>query len=361
MIFAHLVLMVVTLAIFVLLTYNYFRNYKEDKLKQSIKYFLFIGLLYLIIAIFSFVWAFSILQYSQGDFLFIYSLVILLQSFFLFIILYDLTKDRKLYFLVVPYVILFFLVLFLGINFMHYFLVASFLFMLLLFFGLVLMKKGYKCSAFLGIFYAVISILFCILFFLDVGDFFYYNLASSVLFLIFIFKFLKNVEECPPEVCIYPEGRKSYFLIFLSHFVFMVVLINFVFVGTIVLHEFGHLTVSNFYDCEYGKIVYDGSFPKTEILCSDASQDNTFLMSAGLLFPLIVSIILILVGGRFLKEMGLLVVGFNLVISFKDFSDLGLSNNLIMLFIILGVFLSVGGIILLARSKTEEYIYSIGS
>jgi len=360
MVVEHIINLVVSLAVFVFLFINFIKHHKEDRVKRVIWYFLLIGCLYFIIAIFSFIWSFSILEYIETDFLFIYTLIILLQSFFLFIILYQVMYNRKLFYFLISYIVIFFLVLLLGILYMNYFIVASFLFMLLTFIGLVMTKQNYRVPGYFGIIYCIVSIFLHALFFLNIGCLCYFNVVSNFLFFIFVFYFFRKLEECPPEIVVKKGSRKkNYFIVFLSHFVFMLVLINFIFVGTIVLHEFGHLAVSNFYDCEYGKIVYEGGFPRTEIVCSDPNQDNSFLLVSGLLFPFIIAILLLIVGGKFLREIALLLIGFNLVISFKDFTDLGMHDNIIMFFIILGIFLAIAGIILLARSKTEEYIYSL--
>ncbi len=341
---------------------NYFvRHYREDKIKRVIWYIFLVGFLYLIVSIFSVFWFFSIVEYVKEDFLFIYSLIILLQSLFLFMIVYFVTQNKRFFYLLISYVLVFFLAFLLGISYMNFFLLSSFLFMLILFIGLVLEEFGFRRSGYLGILYAVVSLVLHILFFAGVFDLAYEVFFSGIFFLLFIFYFLKNLEESPPEISLSKNKKRGYFFVFLSHFIFMLVLINFVFIGTVVVHEFGHLSVSSFYGCEYGKIVYDGTFPKTEILCPDDNSHMKVILLGALLFPIVIALFLILVRGKFLKEIGLLMIGFNLVVSSKDFSALGFTDNLIMFFVILGIFMSVAGIVLLARSKTEEYIYSLSN
>jgi len=355
-----LVNFIISLAIFLYVSLNVYKHFRDERVKKVIWYFLLIGFLYLIISIFSFLWFFEILTYVESDFLFIYSLLILLQSLFLFILVYYITNNKRFFYILISYILLFFLVLLLGISFMNYFILASFLFMLFLFIGMVMINEDFRKTGYFGIVYSVVSIICHVLFFLDVGCLCYFNLVSNLFMAVFIWFFLKNLEKSPLSLDkIDVGGKKSYTLVFLSHFVFMLVLINFVFVGTVVLHEFVHLTVSSFYGCEYGKIVYEGNFPRTEILCSGGAPANPLIIASGLLFPSVLAFVLLFIGGKFLREIGLLMLGFNLVVSYRDFSDLGLSDNLIMFFLILGIFLSVAGIMFLARSKTEEYIYSI--
>jgi len=348
----------VSMCIVLLLSIKFLKHYRNHQLSKPVKYLFFIGGLYLIIAVFSFLWFFNVLNYVKEDFLFIYSLIVLIQTMFFFIIAYIISQNKKLFYFLIFYLIIFFFVLLLGIHFMALFLVASFLFTLLVFIGLILTKDEFRKSAYFGILYSSFSVFFYVLYFLNIGSCCIYSFLSGVFLFVFLLFFMKNLEENPPSLEEKQEGKRHYFFIFLSHFVFMLVLINFVFIGTIVLHEFGHLGMSSFYDCEAGKIVYEDNFPKTEILCSDL-VDNRFVLLGGLILPLLVSLLLILVGGKFLKEIGLLMAGFNLVVSYQDFLDLGISDNLIMFFIIFGIFLAIAGIVLLARSKTEEYMYSL--
>lgn len=350
---------VVAIGIFVYLIFNFIKHHKDERVKHIIFYFILIAGLYFIIGFFSFSWFFDIFGYVELDYLFILALIYLLQSLFLFMVVYHVSKNKKFVYLAISYVLIFFLVFLLGVNFMNYFIIASFLFLLLLFIGLIFREPGFKESGWWGVTYSVVSIILHFLFFFDVSCLCLFNFISNVLFFIFVYYFLKNLEESPPEPLVKKEKGKHYFLIFLSHFIFMIVLINFVFIGTVVLHEFGHLSVGGFYGCEYGKIVYESGFPRTEILCGENVSNMNMIIASALLLPIIVGIVLIFVGGRFLREIALLMIGFNLVISSRDLSDMGFAQNLIVFFVILGVFIAVAGIIYLARSKTEEYIYSI--
>jgi hypothetical protein len=57
-----------------------------------------------------------------------------------------------------------------------------------------------------------------------------------------------------------------------------------------------------------------------------------------------------------MKHISILITGFNLVVLYEDFVGLGLSNNIIIFFILSGIIILVTGIMLLAKSSTEEYV-----
>lgn len=348
-----------SLGIFVFLSFNFLKYAKDERRKKIISYLSFIGLLYLIIAILSFLWILEFLNYYESDFLIIYFLILFLQSLFLFKIVYSFSKNKFLFLPLGFYILLFVFVVFLGGTFINFFLILSFLLFLLFFLNLLLRGDEYKDVGVWGIFYSSLSLLLQILFFLGIVEFYIFFILSTGLFFYFIWNLTKHLKKNPPlESIVSIPKDKPYFFIFLNHFVFLLILTNFIFVGAVVVHEFGHLLASNLYDCEDRKIVYEEGLPHTEALCS-GEVNNPFILFSGIGLPLILAFLLFLIGGKFLKEIGFLIVGFNLIVCFKDFKDLGLSDNLTMFFIVLGGLFILVGIVLLAKSKTEEHFYGL--
>ena len=76
-------------------------------------------------------------------------------------------------------------------------------------------------------------------------------------------------------------------------------------------------------------------------------------------FCFLISVLLFVIGGKFIKDISLLMAGFNLIFSNKDFLDLGLSDNLVMATAIFGVLLLIIGMVILTRSTTEDYVHEI--
>lgn len=350
----------VSFAIFLVLTFYFIKyHYNKDTTPRAIPLF-FIGIIHLILAVFSFLWFFSFLSYSKSDFLIIYSLLLLIQGFLLFRVTYKVSnKNKNLFYLLFFFFLIFFLILFLHILFLEIFIMVYFLFVLLLSLNFLFRDDSYRNLGLFGIFYSGGSLLLHIFVLFGIGRLYFFSIFYSILLFVFLIFFFRYLKANP---VIIPEGdnkKKNYFFVFLRDFIFTLAFINLVFIGVIVIHEFSHLGVSYLYNCVSRQIVYSGGFLNTQILCSDISS-NFYVALGGPVFPILIGIILFFIGGKFLKEIGLLMIGFNLLVSSKDFSDLGISNNLAVLFIIFGIFLVVGGIILLAKSKTEESIYSSG-
>jgi hypothetical protein len=349
---------IISLAVALMLFIKFFKNYNKE-MHKIIRYFSFIGVLYFFVSVFSFLWFLNVLNYSSQDFLFIYSLVILIQSIFLFMVIYSFSKNKKMFYFLFFYFIIFLSFFSSAFNFLYLFLITSFLLTLLFFLDLSLRYGECRIPSYFGIFYSVISLLFSLLLLFQIGGIFIFSLFSNLVFFIFILIFLKNVKKypCVDSKRIKECKQQHYILVFLRYFVFILVLTNFVFIATISIHEFGHLTVSKFYDCEYGRIVYENSSARTEILCKDLSG-NIFVLFGGVLLPFLIAAALFIIGGKFIKDISLLMIGFNFIACNKDLLDLGFSENIIMLSLIAGVLCLISGIVMLIRSRLEDSFYA---
>ncbi|MGV8152572.1 MAG: hypothetical protein ACP5OG_05815 [Candidatus Nanoarchaeia archaeon] len=216
-------------------------------------------------------------------------------------------------------------------------------------------SEKYKKPAFFGFLYSFVSFAFQLLLLFNLGDFVYYSGFSNFIFIIVIYFFVKSLASCPPEIIEKENSKREvYVWSFIKYFVFIIILSNFIFVGSIGLHEFGHLIMSKVYDCEYRQVVYEENSPYTELLCSTDVNKKAITL-AGIIFPIITSIVLFFVGGRFIKEISLMIIGFDLIASYKDLLDLGVSENISALTMIFGIFFIIAGVILLAKSRTEVY------
>ncbi len=346
------------LGIFLFLFLKFIKNYDKSTVKVA-KSFSFIGLIYFLISLSSILWFFNVLSYSEHDFLFLYAVGLMLQSLILFRVIYLFSKNKRLfYFLGIYLVILFSLFFSLG-NFLYLSLVASSLFTLLIFIEFTFLDESYRKAGYFGILYATFSIIFNLILFVGKGNVYFFSLISGIFFLIFAYLFLSDLRKFPLNTTSKIKKEKSYLFTLLGHLIFIITLTNFVFIGTVGIHEFGHYSVSKFYDCEYQQIVYDGDFFHTDILCRSL-ESNVGVILGGVLLPLIVALLLFLMGGKFMKEIALLIFGFNLISISRDFSDLGISDNLIFISIFCGVLILIYGLFLLAKSKSEETLYLEG-
>jgi len=344
----------VSLFIFISLLRGFFKHYADKRTNRIVQNLFIIGLLYLIFSGISILWFLDIIVYATSDFLVIYAILIIIQTLFLFNIIFLFSQNKKLFYFLFLYLISFFSLFSPLFNFFILSLISSFLLTLILFIYLSNREDVYRKVGYIGILYSIFSLICQSFLLIGIGKIYVFSLVSNVLFLILIFILLSDLRKYPLLHLEFSQSKeKSYSLLLLRYFVFMVVLVNFIFIATIGIHEFGHYAVSKFYDCQYRRIVYEGNFPHTDILCKNIS-DNTIVLLGGILTPIILAIILFLVGGKFVKSTALLMIGFNLMAANGDFRELGMSDNLIMFALFGGIMFLVIGIIMLAKSRVDS-------
>ena len=111
--------------------------------------------------------------------------------------------------------------------------------------------------------------------------------------------------------------------------------------------------MSRYYNCESRTIVFEQEqYPYSEINCDDLSG-KFYIALAGPLAPLIIGLLLFIFGGKFIRPSSFLIIGFNLLASYKDFKDIGISDNFIVVGSIIGIISLFAGIGLLARDRTQ--------
>ncbi|MBW6442808.1 M50 family metallopeptidase [Patescibacteria group bacterium] len=145
-----------------------------------------------------------------------------------------------------------------------------------------------------------------------------------------------------------PESWTSHFF---KIFIFVVLISGFIFISTVGLHEFGHVLSAKYYNCEYKTILFEeDSYPYTEIFCPN-SEFKKFIIWAGPLLPSLLAISLFIIGGKFIREIALMMLGFNLLTTYKDLLDLGFSPYLRIGTIVLGLILIAIGLIFLNHER----------
>ena len=273
---------------------------------------------------------------------------------------YSLRKNKKIFYLLFIYLIFIISAIF-GLNFSNFLLLSSFLFIMIIFILLLPIPYFTRMSK-LAILYSSLSLFLQII--LLFWDKFLPTaiLISNILFFVFLFFFLSEIKRFP--ISFFEKKitikKDSYIFDFLRYFIFIIILTNFIFIGVLAIHEGGHFLVSKFTPgCDLGRIVYEGNLPHTEVLCADPSMPTGKILLGGILLPIIVSLLFFFGGGTFMKEMSLLIFGFNILISYQDFMDLGISQNISIFFSIFGVIILLLAIGTLAKSRTteEEFIH----
>lgn len=343
-------------SLFLFLIIKRFSDYEIKSSVKIMKYFIIVGFSYLALAILSFLWFFEYLKFSQIEYSILYSVIILIQNIIFFKVIYMFSKNKKLYYILSMYLMII-PVLFLSIGItLGLFLILSFLFSLLIFIYFTSRDDEYQKVGYVGIFYSVASMITSLLFLFDIGSQYIYSIGSIII-LIYLFKvFIYDIKKYP-IFQIKKSKKRSYFISMMRHLIFIITITNFVFIGTVGIHEFGHFGAAQIYGCADSSIVYDGSFFHTTMLCADSS--NSFIISiAGIALPLFVAFLLIIIGGKFIQEIGLLMIGFDLLSGSRDLKSVNSPEILIFISLFVGFLFLIYGIFLLAKSKTEEEIYN---
>ena len=346
----------ILLSVFLLILAKSLKHHEEKSIARIIQSLFAIGIIQLILAILSFLWAFKVLTYSPSDFLIIYSICIIIQTMLLFRINYTFVLHTRIIYLFISYIVLSILI-FIIFSSLILSLILSFLISLLLFIEFTFRDDVYAKVGFIGIIYSAASLAISILYLFKIVDIYLITLSSTILFY-FILVLFSDFKKYPiSQLNVEAKKEKPYFLTLLSHLIFIITFINFILIGTIAIHEFGHYAMSEIYDCEYGKIIYEDGLFRTEFLCQDSSSTLGAALG-GILLPIIIAILLFSIGGNLMKEIAVLITGFNLIAISRDILLINLSENISTLSIIAGAILSITGIFFLAKSRSAEIIYS---
>src|SRR3989339_631414 len=208
---------IISLGIFIFLSVKSFLFYKTKDYHQISFYFFVIGLLYLFLSLFSFVWFFGFLNYSPEDFLFLYSFLIVFQSLLFFRIIYFMSLHKKLLYLLMFYLIGVGSMLYSFSTFANFIIIISFLLMFLFFMDLIFRDDNYQALGYFGMFYSILGLSFETLLIFQVGNVYFFNLLLNLVFCMFIFIFIKDLQKIPlvSKGDLNKEPRPPFLVIFL--------------------------------------------------------------------------------------------------------------------------------------------------
>lgn len=354
--FLFLINILVSLCISIFIFINFINNNKRyPELKKIFFLFFVIGFIFLLYSVVFTLWFFNLTSYSPEDFLLVHSILVSIEAILLLLMIYNLRKNKKIFYLFFIYLI-FILSVIMGWNFSNFLLLSSLMLILILFILFISVPSFTRISKF-AIFYCSISLLLEITFLFKNQPSPIISLISNVFFFLFILFFLidlKNIQVIVHEKKL--SLKKNYYIFdFLRYFIFIVILTNFVFVGTLAIHEAGHFFVSKLTtDCNLERIIYDGTLPHTEILCEGSIVSISKIIFGGIFLPVLVAFLFFFGGGTFMKEISLLIIGFDILIAYKDFIDLGFSQTLSTFFSMFGAGIVILAILILAKSRTTE-------
>jgi hypothetical protein len=347
-----LLIFFISLLILAVSFFYLFKHRKKENYQKMFLYILFLMLISLLFLILSALWFFELANYFYKDFIIIFSLLILIKSILLYGMFNSILKTKKIFFLFFLYFVLL-IFPFITVQFYLLAIAISFLLMLLLFVNFY-SNPLLRHSGKIGIFYSSLSLIFNFILFIFPLQILVFFFFSELFFLFFLISFFKTMQH---EKNIFSRMRFKkkfpYFLEFLRYFILIVILVSVLFITTVSIHELGHITMSKLAGCNYQRIVYEQGTPYTEILCKEL-EGNLGVILGGLIGPLFIALLLFFGGGKFIREIAAIIVGFNLILSYKDFLELGLSSNLAVFFSIIGCLIVVIAIGFFSKSRIED-------
>lgn len=335
----------VTLLIFI----HFIIELKKNEFKKRDITLFGIAIIYSIFSIISFLWYTKSFNFLSSDFILILSFTYVIQTISLITILYQSTKNSKVFISLFPYIFIGIIIL-IDKSFIHLLIPSS---LLITLFTFLILEDTHQKSIPSLIIYSSVSLIFYLGFLINKDSLPLLNLGSLAFFIYFIYIFTDQLRKRPEFLHIKPKIIESPIISFLKHFVFLIIITNFIFIGTISIHELGHLGMAKVNSCEDTKIIYElNGLPHTEFFCPEESKINLWILG-GLLLPIIIAIVLALSGGTTVKEFSLQIIGFNLIISYLDIIELGFSKIIGIFTSAIGVSLILISLVVLARSRTK--------
>lgn len=347
-----LILNAITCIVFLLIIFlKFFAKGRETKLKSNnSQFFLLFSCILFLIPLFEWIFGFEV--YNRLDFLSLFSLILVIHLMFLVFAFYKIFGMRQFKYFAFFIAIIFLSCMFSSDNSFVILSLLSHLSFLILSF-LLINHQAFRNTAIIGIVYSCLSLLMFILTYFSIIHEALYSFLSNLAFFIFIYSFYKSLPFYKNKEYKSSFSDNNLFL-FIKYFVFIIIVINIVLLSTLVIHEFGHVFVSRMNNCDYRTVFFEGdSPPYTQVLCVDDDLKRIFLIG-GVALPLVLAVLLFFMGGKLSRSVALFMAGFNMIISVRDYSDLGFSNSAIFSQIYIGAIVALIGLFLLARSKFDD-------
>lgn len=346
----------VMLAISFVIIFSFFKYRSLHNVTKVTSRLSIISLLYIVPVVLSFFWFFGFLEYEPTDFLLIYSSLLFFQTFVLFYSFRFLLRDKGIVYLLFSYLLTVFAVFISFKIFLIAVSIFSFFLTIILFVLFSYEAPKFGKAARYGIAYSGISVIANIILIFGVQNYYLFSTISNGLFLVFLFYFLRDIRQYPFNFLRSLAKERSYLSLFIDYFTFVFVLTTLVLMATVGVHEMGHVLASNYFGCDSRTILFeDGQYPYTEILCPDGSM-KIYSLLAGPVLPVIIALALLVFGGKFTKEAGILMIGFDFLASYKDFLELGVSMSLVVASVVIGMIFLFLGIILISKNRMENAI-----
>ena len=347
---------IVFLLIFVICLIRFLKMDKGSPSYRVMKLVFFVSIFSLIVSVLFFMWNFNLIRYSFYDFALVFGGFCVGFSLVFFRVVFLFSGNKRLNYFLVLYIGALVFGFFSGGNYL-FLILSSSLFLFLVFYDFVFRIDVYKNIGYLGVGFALVLTVIFFFGYYGVGDnlFGFFILFAGFILFCLIFIFVRDIEK----YSILPEKydfNRGYFFVLFGHLMFVLIVVNFVFIGTVAAHEAGHYGVFSFLNCVDKKIVYDNSMFHVEGFCT-GEMDNIYSAWGGILFPFLVALVFGFFNIAFFREVAILMTGFNFFAISKDLIEIGYGRGWLIFSEAFGVICVLLGVFLLSKSRIDSKIY----
>lgn len=286
-------------------------------------------------------WFIEYINPIPGDALLLMALFYVLLSLLILLLMYKITENSR-----IPFMFLLYSISVIGlfqtfVKFQHFMLIISNLLLLILFLDTAIFSKKYFRIASI---FGIVHSLFVVLLAMVAEDFamMWWFIPNMLIAGFFLLAYLDKDRYSSMKIETITRPLIAPFqILFIKYILYVFALIGFMLISTVAIHESGHGIAAKLLGCSYAKIVlYDFvSTPHTEILCP-AGYNSFMITMAGLLITSIIAAIFWFTEPKF-SHISSLMFSIGLLITYKDFKDLGLSETILVILQIIAVILVV--------------------
>ncbi|MBN2454492.1 hypothetical protein JXB11_03015 [Candidatus Woesearchaeota archaeon] len=349
--------------------YTFFSWRKSGSEENTSRYIGVIGLMMFVPSMMNALWAFSLLEPSVQDAFLINGLFSILLAPLMLVVIYRLTRNRNLLYLLALFAIS---LVSLPYSFSKFFvsllIAANLLFLIISLEVLIIKRYHIQFAGGIGALYSITAVTFSVLLlfgaeYSEIWWFIPNMMLAAMLFMLHLdikyYSILSPKEPAEKK----PRAKKVFMgLIFARYLLYVISVASITMIATVSLHELGHALTASYYGCEPTRIIYDlHNPPYTEIGCSSLGSSAIIITLAGIIFVFIAAMLFYATEGVFTTRLAELMIGFGFLIAYTDLQDLGISESIILLIMVLSVFIVIAAIVNFSLFYISEHLDSMQS
>jgi hypothetical protein len=334
------------------MSFYFFSAWRKDKGPESIgKYVGALGVVLLLPALMNLLWAFAALPPTAQDALFINGIFSIAVPVIMLAIIYRLTGNRNLLYLLLMFSIAFVALPYSFSRFFISVLIAANILLLLVSLDALLIRRYHiQFAGVAGALTSLTSIFFSVMAYFGASYTSLWWFVPNCMLALMIYmlhldqKYFSLIS--PREPTRRPHVKRVLlWLLFVRYMLYIMGVAAITLISTVSVHELGHAITASYYGCDPARIVYDlHKAPYTEIGCISGDAPLFTITIAGLFLVMIAVAIFFLAEGRFTTRLAQLMLGFGFLIAYSDLRELGVSENILIIIVMLSLLIVLAAV-----------------